>query len=108
MTSAGDLDHKVGIYRRVKARDSAGQVKEEYVLVCSPWGKIKPLVGTDYMVAQQLVSEITHDVTIHYNKKVKSHMFVLYQGRYLEIMSAINAEEKSEWNYLKCKEVATL
>ena len=109
MMQAGDLKHNITIYQRVLLQDAAGQPYETYVLVLSGRAKIDPLVGKDYFAAQQIVSEVTHDVTIRYTTLVKAHHIVRKTcGAQYEIMAVINAKEESQWLYLKCKEVGAL
>jgi SPP1 family predicted phage head-tail adaptor len=103
--SAGMLKHPLSIYQRVTSQDAAGQPYETYVLIVAVRGYMKPLVGKDYLSAQQIVSEVTHDITIRYTARVKARHIIRMCHRHFEIMAVINPEEASEWLYLKCKEV---
>ena len=107
MPHAGQLDKQITIQVRTLDQDAAGQPTEIWTTFATVYANIKPLVGRDYLAARQLVDEISHDVTIRYRRGIKPKMRILYLERYLEIISVIDADERREWLYLKCKEVVT-
>jgi SPP1 family predicted phage head-tail adaptor len=103
---AGILKKPVTIYQRVSSQDASGQPLEQYVLIASARAKIKELVGKDYEAAHQVVSEITHDVTIRYNGRVRAKQELRYAPRrVLEIVAVLDPDGCKNWMYLKCKEV---
>jgi SPP1 family predicted phage head-tail adaptor len=107
--NAGELKHSITIKQRVPLQDAAGQPYETYVTILSTMAKIMPLVGKDYFAAQQIVSEVTHDITIRYTPRVKAHQIVRGGcGKVFEIMAVINDKMDSQWLFLKCKEVGGL
>ena len=102
---AGQLDKQITIQVRTPDQDAAGQPIETWSTFATVYANIKPLVGKDYLAAKQVVDEVSHDVTIRYRRGIKQKMRVSYLDRYFEIVSAIDAEEKREWLFLKCKEL---
>ena len=108
MPHAGQLDKQITIQVRTLDQDDAGQPTETWATFATVYANIKPLVGRDYLAARQLVDEISHDITIRYRRGIKPKMRILYLDRYFEIVAPpIDADERREWLYLKCKEVVT-
>jgi SPP1 family predicted phage head-tail adaptor len=102
---AGKLDKQITIQVRTLDQDASGQQTETWSTFATVYANIKPLIGRDYLAAKQLTDEISHDVTIRYRRGIKPKMRIFYLGRYMEIISIIDAEERREWLYLKCKEL---
>ena len=103
---AGKLDKKIIIQVRTLSQDASGQPNETWSTFAIVYANIKPLVGKDLLEANQLVNQISHDVTIRYRRGIKAKMRISYLDRYFEIASPpIDPNESREWLYLKCKEV---
>lgn len=101
----GLLDKIIQIQRQTLERDTYGQQIELWVRVATVYANIKPLVGKEYLTAQQISTELTHDVTIRYRRDIQPKMRIKYNNRYFEIHAVIDPEEKREWLFLKCREV---
>ena len=71
--NAGRLKHTIEIYQRYTSQDAAGQPFDTWVLVLTAKAEVKPLIGREYLAAQQTVSELTHDVTMRYHPVVKAN-----------------------------------
>lgn len=102
----GMLDKLVQIQRRTQTRSPSGQQADTWATIHLVYANIRPLVGRDYLSAKQLMSEITHDITISYLRNITSDMRIYHLGKYYEIASEIDFDEKREWLFLKCKEAA--
>jgi len=101
---AGKLSHPVTIQRDAGVVNSSGQVIPNWVTYAERRAGIRPLSGREYMQAQSLGAEVTHEVAIRYDQGVTSGMRVLHNGRILEIESVMNIDEKNIDMILMCKE----
>lgn len=101
----GLLDKIIQIQRQTLERDTYGQQFETWINLTTVYANIKPLVGKEYLTAQQISTELTHDVTIRYRRDVLPKMRIKYNNRLFEIHSAIDSDERREWLFLKCREV---
>ena len=101
---AGMLDKVIDIEKRSQDQLPSGQRVDTWVKVATVYANIKPLVGMKYLVGQQLENELTHDITVRYQRYIRPSMRVLYLGRYFTIVSLQDSMESREWLYLKCKE----
>lgn len=102
---AGQLDKKILIQQQTMTQDEYGQQLETWITIATVYAKIKPLVGKEFILAQQISTNLSHDVTIRYRRWIKPKMRVSYLDRYFEILAVIDSDEKREWLYLKCREV---
>lgn len=99
------LDKKIIIQVGNLDQDSFGQSQLTWSTFAIVYANIKPLVGKEFLSAQQITGELTHDITIRYRRGIKSKMRISYLDRYFDIQSVIDKDEKRQWMYLKCKEL---
>ncbi len=103
---AGRLRHYVTVEQSVSVPDSHG----EPVLTWTPFARdvpagIEPLQGREFLAAQKENVEVTHRVVLRWIAGVNATMRVVFNGRILEITSALNRDERNEDLTLMCKEV---
>lgn len=104
--NARDLNRLVTIERRTHIDDAEGT--EEWTLLGPPTPVgIKPVRGTETVVGNQMQSTTTHRVIMRYRDDIDSSCRLRddIKGRYLEIQSIIDVEERYHWLQLMCKEV---
>lgn len=100
----GMLDKLVVIQKRSTAKNPSGQRADTWINFVVTYAHIKPLIGKEYIAAKELNNDITHDITIGYKRNISVGMRIKYGGRYFEITSALDPEERRVWLFLKCKE----
>jgi SPP1 family predicted phage head-tail adaptor len=64
------------------------------------WADIQPLTGQERLSAAQLVSEVTHQLTVRYSSlladtRVVAGYRALYKGRIFNIHAALNEDESN-------------
>lgn len=102
---SGQLRHRISIYALTQEPDGGGGYTTEWVEYAQPMARVKPLSGTESLVAMQLEAAITHDIVIRYRTDVTPEdKIVLATGRELNIVSVINVEERDRWLELRCEE----
>lgn len=77
MTTAGNLDRRVRIDRRVKGSNSRGEVTYSWTPVATVWAQKNPLRGREFFAAAQAQSEVTTRWRIRWRKGVDETMRVV-------------------------------
>lgn len=64
------------------------------------FGEITPLTGTEYQLAQQMQSSVTHRIRTEFVQSVTPRMRLKYGERCFNVQSVVNVEERNrelEW-----------
>jgi SPP1 family predicted phage head-tail adaptor len=69
------------------------------------WAAAMPKTGREFYRLANVNSEITEVFRIRYNSSVTPHARVKFGGRYFEVISVINPEERNKDLLLTCKGV---
>jgi SPP1 family predicted phage head-tail adaptor len=102
---AGELRNPITFEQPVKQKDALGNPVATYVTVDPPdWAAIEELSGRALELAQQLDETISHKVTIRWRHDVNKKMRVVFKGRYLNIVVALNVKERDQELWLMCEE----
>jgi SPP1 family predicted phage head-tail adaptor len=107
---AGRLRHWIIIEKKLKSRDSYGSEVISWSTDLGTWASIQPLRGMKYLTGLQLMSNISHQVTMRYQTLGNTTQIgseycrVRFGDRILNIMSAINPDERNISLELMCKE----
>lgn len=76
---SGDLRHRIQIQTNLgsafNVQDSEGQIIPSWTLVSEKWGKVSPLSGRELDLSGQMVSNVTHKVTLRYDKDCLPKVF---------------------------------
>lgn len=106
--NAGDLRHRVEILAPTLAQDSAGgtQVLQQFSVFATVWAAVHALSGRELLAAQQLVSQVTHKVTMRWLPGVIAlqNLRVLTDGTYLQIQAVIPDDTRRYSLELLCVE----
>lgn len=106
----GKMRHVVTLQSPPTDSDSFGQSSTTWVTVGVFRAFVKPLQGRELAIAQQLRADISHSVTMRWlgtSVKVDGTMRLLYKGRYLNIISVINVDERNKELDLVCQEITS-
>lgn len=103
----GKFRHRVTIQKYTPTHDSFGEEVKEWVDVCTVWAGVEPLRGREFFRAQTIHAEVTTRVSIRYRGGISPKMRVVFDGRFFDILSVINEEEKNKEIQLMCKEMIT-
>ena len=102
---AGQLRHRITIEEQVTSQEQTYGSIETNIAPRSPcWASVEPLSGKERLGADRAEASVTHRVRIRYQPDVKPDMRVNFQGRYLNIISVINKEERNIELELLCSE----
>lgn len=104
---AGRLRHRLDFESPNTAVDSYGEATlEPWTLSTILWGSLEPLSGRELIAAQQAQAETTHRVRVRYEADIVPTMRISYGGRYFQILSIINREERGRELEIMCKELS--
>lgn len=97
-----DFEHDVGAKNA-----TSGQQEEQWeILMADVWCRIHPLSGREFIAAQQLVTNITHQLRTRYNPELTLHprLRARIGGRVLHIAHVLNVEERNVELEMLCTE----
>lgn len=107
--SAGAFRHQIKIEQRSTSFDSSGQQLTTWSPLLTTWGKIDPSSGSEQQTAGESRAVISHIVTMRHqaafdDPRVAAKCRVYFKGRYLDIVSCRNLEERNRFDVLECVE----
>lgn len=104
---AGKLDKRLVLGTKSAAKNSYGHRIGTFTAVKTVFGSVDPLDGREFTDAQRVNAEVTHKVTIHFQRSlaITPQWMVKYGTREFDILSAIDSEEKHMKLVLLCKEI---
>lgn len=101
----GKLSKRIKIQKFGPSKNEFGELEDKWEDVKEVWAEVKPVTGRSFFSAQQINSEITHQVVVRYIGNIKPSMRVLYGTREFEILYCMNFDESNEALQLMCKEL---
>lgn len=104
MLSTGTLRHKIELQEDTGVEDSYGEIQEQWTTYASPKAAIRPLRGTELMIAQQVQDNVTHAIRLHHRTDVTAEHRIKYGSRTFAILGVLNVEELGIETELACVE----
>jgi SPP1 family predicted phage head-tail adaptor len=101
---AGKLRHSIIVEQRATTKDSVGQQTLTWSTFATVYAAVEPLSGRELIAAQAIQNETTHRVTLRYLAALVSGMRINFGGRYLNILSVRNIEERDREMICECSE----
>lgn len=98
--SAGDLNCRIKIQTPITGLDPYGSLVPGWHDLMTIWASIEPLTGRELESARQLLSEVTHQITVRYNpaltdtRKVAGYR-AIYKERIFNIHATFNENENN-------------
>lgn len=80
--------------------DDAGGYQEQWHAIATLWGQVEPQRAGNQTFAQQVVSNITHHITIRYRADITTSMRFMRAGRFFTISACHDPDESQR--YLVC------
>lgn len=106
---AGTLNRHITIQQGIPASNTEGDASLNWTQMDDVWAMIAPASTQDLLLAAQRGEEISHNVTIRYQKQFlpPQNLRILYQGRIFFILGAMDPGEDHTMLVLKCQEYVT-
>jgi len=98
------MRHRVSIEEPVTLTSPSGGTRTEWRRHSTRWAAITPLSGSELLTARQVVAEVSHQVSLWWFPELKASWRLVVQGRVLNIVSAIDVDEKHRELRLLCAE----
>lgn len=89
----GKLKHHVTIEQKLVVRNTYGEEEVSYTPFIEAWCEITPLSGTEFFLAQQTQSSISHKIRLRYHPGIKPEMRLVWGTRVFDIGPALNVDE---------------
>lgn len=91
--AAGKLDQRVTIQSFTESQGTDGALTKSWITFATRWAMIEPTNGTERWRSDQVASEVTHRITMHYTAGVTSEMRIVLGSRTFDILSVVNRDE---------------
>jgi SPP1 family predicted phage head-tail adaptor len=107
--TGGQFRHQIKIEHRSLAVDEVGQQLTTWTMLATTWAKVEVSTGGERQVAGESRALISHQVTIRHqtafdDPKAAVKCRISFKGRYLDIVSCQNLEERGRFDVLQCTE----
>lgn len=102
MIAAGRLRHRVALQEQTTTLDAAGTALQTWPTVVTRWAAVEPISGREYYLAQERHAEVTTRITMRHCPAARERMRAVYAGRWYDIVSVIDVDEKHEDTVLMC------
>ena len=106
MAAAGKRRNLVKLQKAIVTTDEYGDGLTTYQTIATAWVSIKSLSGRELINAQQVSSEVTHEITAFFNQQISPRDRVLFGSREFNIESKANPDQREKDMVLICKELA--
>ena len=93
---AGRLRHVITIEQSTKTDNTLGEPIETWATFKQVRAQITPINGKEYFAASQIQSTVSHKVKIRYTSGITTDMRINFNGRYFDIESIINFQERNK------------
>ena len=101
----GNLNRRVEVLEFQEERDSFGAVVGEWKRVQCLWANIKPGIGSEHLINQQVEGDENCIVTIRYNRGVNKMQRLRYGLKIYEIVGVRDDETAHRWTIITAKEI---
>lgn len=105
MAAAGKRRNLVKLQKAVTTPDEYGDLPVTYQTIATAWASIRPLSGRELINAQQVSSEVTHEITTFFNQQITPRGRVVFGDRVFHIKSKTNPDQREKDMVLICQEL---
>jgi SPP1 family predicted phage head-tail adaptor len=102
--NAGQLRERITVQTPTETITASGEASVTWTTLATRWAEVVPLAGRELFTARQVQPEVTHRVRLRRLAGITTKMQLLYRGRILKILSAIDVGERRVSCELMCKE----
>jgi len=99
---AGKLWHEVVIQQRNETINDIGESVAVWVTYGNKYAKITFLSGSETLISNQVNSLLSNEITIRWDGGVRADMRVVFKGRFYNIDSIDNIDERDKKMILSC------
>lgn len=96
----GELRQRLALQAPVATDNGGGGVTRTWTLVAEVWGALRPLSGSEGVVADGLAGRVSHEVWIRHRAGVRPEMRFALGTRLFDIKAVIDVGERHR--FLRC------
>lgn len=100
----GRLNKRVTFCRYSEEENELKQLRQRLKPIKTVWATVEPKSGREYIEADKERPELTHIITVRYQKDITPDMFIQFKGRLFNIKSIRNIREANEMLEISCTE----
>lgn len=106
----GTLRHRVQLQQKSASQDAAGQPLTTWTTVLTTWARIEAITLREMFQANQLVSQISHTITMRYQSTVPvaPGMQILFGTHTYTVQAVNNIEERGVLLRLLCLQIGAV
>lgn len=105
MAAAGKRRNLVKLQKAIVTSDEYGDGPTTYQTITTAWASIRSLSGRELINAQQVSSEVSHEITTFFNQQITPRGRVVLGSRTFHIESKTNPDQREKDMILMCKEL---
>ena len=102
MIPTGEMDKRVQLQSPVVSKDTSGGADKTYTTYATVWARIRSLSGKEFLAAQQVASDISHEITIRKREDVTAADRVQEGARFYDIQAPLDSDDGWD-SLLMCK-----
>lgn len=100
MIDPGRLRERVTVQRATETRNRLGETTQSWGAFVERWASVTGISSREFLLTGQQQTEITHRIRMRYVEGLNHTMRILWRGRVLEIVSALEHNNRSEHELL--------
>lgn len=104
---AGQLRQRVTVERPHRVKNLANELEERFEPIADVWAEIKPGAADEQIGSGQPAARVAHVVRIRWRKDVTAACRLVYMGRVLDVLAAVDPDNRREELRLECTEEVT-
>jgi SPP1 family predicted phage head-tail adaptor len=105
MTSRiGELRHRIVLEAPVRTADGGGGATVSWMLVAETWAAIRPVGGSESVVAEQIAGRVSHVIELRHRSGVEPRMRIRREARTFEILAVLDVDERRRRLRCLCRE----
>lgn len=101
----GKMRHRVQIQRSLRIADGQGGGEDIWETIATVWALVTPANGHERYQAMRLETPVTHKVKMRWRADVGTKNRLLFEGRVLNIVEALNENEDKAFLLIKAIEI---
>lgn len=102
---ATEARHYVSIQRLTQSSDGEGGFTSIWTTVGTMWASVNPIRAIQQYQFKSINVDATHHITTRGYTDINEKDRILFKGRFLEVMTIENIQERDFELFLTCKEV---
>lgn len=104
LPSIGELRDEVVLEQQLRTPETGGGATLVWQPLCPLWAKIRPLSGRETVIADRVVSQVSHEVWIRYRAGTTAAMRLRAGDRVLDILAVLTEGARGQWMRCLCRE----